>query len=158
MEDIIYGLIDHEDGHLLSDLREELRVHHRGLCRNFSEDFTKEAFERYTARFLEKARRGDSMTHAAIDAATDAYIGYCTSTIDKDKTGEILSLFVTSKYRGRGIGEALVQKALDWLGSRSVEAIELVILAENEEVAAFYERFDFRPRRILMKQIRRADA
>jgi ribosomal protein S18 acetylase RimI-like enzyme len=41
--------------------------------------------------------------------------------------------------RGQGIGAALVKAAEDWLEAQGARVIRLMVRAENEQVAAFYD-------------------
>ena len=66
--------------------------------------------------------------------------------------GEIDSLYVDATYRGMGVGEGLMRRALNWLKGKPVNTRKLLVAAGNEEVLAFYARFGFYPKHILLEQ------
>lgn len=78
-------------------------------------------------------------------------VGFCsvaTESRDADRrpnTGEIAALYVDPPRWGRGIGSALMAKALDELREAGCEVVTLWVLAENESALRFYARFGFSP-------------
>lgn len=52
----------------------------------------------------------------------------------------IVDLFVSEKFRGRGIGTRLLESAKQWAKARKLDYIELNVLAENENGIRFYTR------------------
>ena len=48
-------------------------------------------------------------------------IGYGISTVDQAGRGEVDSLYVTAKFRSRGVGDALMKVTLAWFAERGVE-------------------------------------
>ena len=54
----------------------------------------------------------------AMDIVTGQNVGYCVSSVDEERTGEIESIFVASDYRGLGIGDSLMKKALTWMDKK----------------------------------------
>ena len=57
--------------------------------------------------------------------------------------GEVYALYVLQDYQHRGIGYALMRRALDEL--RNCRVIRLWAFAENKKALRFYERVGFRP-------------
>jgi GNAT superfamily N-acetyltransferase len=64
--------------------------------------------------------------------------------------GVIDECFVTAAWRRHGIGSALVAHALAWCKEQGILRIELGVLANNTEAAAFWTQCGFQPYRVLM--------
>ena len=89
----------------------------------------------------------------AIDEVTSQNVGYCVSSINQEKIGEIDSVFVDVHYRGLGIGDSLMQKALCWMGQEGAVAKIVEVAVGNEEAFWFYSKYGFLPRKTMLKQI-----
>ena len=120
-------------------------------------------FKRNYHAFTFESRKADlqikaSQTQMRIDLATDKtttqHIGYIVSSITKEKTGEIDSIFVNPSYRGFGVGDALMKKALVWMDKKGVTTKIVEVAVGNEQVFGFYSRYGFYPRKTLLKQIK----
>ncbi len=57
--------------------------------------------------------------------------------------GHIYDLFVDPAQRNRGVGESLVNEALQWFRSRRVEKVDLYAHARNEMGLRFWEKMGF---------------
>ena len=55
-------------------------------------------------------------------------------------------------FRRRGIGRAMVTRALAWLAVWRAEPIVVAVLAGNDEAARLYEQFGFKSRTIWLQQ------
>ncbi len=55
-----------------------------------------------------------------------------------------LGLMVAASHRRRGIGNALLEAAVDWARATAVRKLELHVFPHNEAAIALYERFGFR--------------
>jgi GNAT superfamily N-acetyltransferase len=78
-------------------------------------------------------------------------IGYCVSTIDEMKHGEIDSLFVIPDYRGYGIGKKLTERSIEWLKLKNCNPIRLAINYGHESVLPFYQNLGFYPRLTILE-------
>jgi len=58
--------------------------------------------------------------------------------------GWLYYLAVAKAERRRGYGARMARAAEDWLGARQAPKIQLLIRAENQAVAAFYEALGYR--------------
>ena len=67
--------------------------------------------------------------------------------------GEIESIYIEPDYRGSGIGDNLMKRALRWMDEYPVDKKVLTVGAGNEEVFAFYSRHNFYPRTTILEQI-----
>jgi RimJ/RimL family protein N-acetyltransferase len=54
-----------------------------------------------------------------------------------------LGLMVAASHRRRGIGRALLQRAVDWARASGVTKLELHVFPDNEPALALYEAFGF---------------
>jgi len=54
-----------------------------------------------------------------------------------------LGLMVAARYRGRGIGRALLEHAVVWARGAGVTKLELHVFPHNEPAIRLYERFGF---------------
>ncbi len=59
-------------------------------------------FEKRKADLLKKAASGKMRVDLAFDEVSGRNVGYCVSSINQEKTGEIESIFVDAAYRGMG--------------------------------------------------------
>ena len=87
------------------------------------------------------------------DKDTGQYIGYCVSTINKEMIGEIDSLYVEKEYRKHGIGNELMERALEWLDKNKVKSKIVVVGDGNENVIDFYNHYGFHTRKIVLEQV-----
>jgi GNAT superfamily N-acetyltransferase len=93
---------------------------------------------------------GDQAFTLVAEARGDA-VGFCsvaTASRDADRgahTGEIAALYVDPKRWGKGIGTALMTKALDELRNAGCDSATLWVLAENEPATRFYAKCGFTP-------------
>jgi len=84
---------------------------------------------------------------------SNRYIGYCVSTVDNRKVGEVESLFIEDRYRGLGIGDNLMKKALSWMDNVSTVKKIINVAYGNEKVFSFYSKYGFYPRSYITEQI-----
>lgn len=57
--------------------------------------------------------------------------------------GAIHELVVLPEYRSRGVGKALVEKALDYFKSRELDMAELWVGDKNQQALEFYKKLGF---------------
>ena len=141
---IEYSETDREGIDIIAPLWEKLNEHHGGISRHFSFDYPRRTWENRKKELLSEA--ADLRVDLATEISTGLLVGYCVSSITDDSLGEIESIFVESDYRRHGIGDILINKALQWLKSIQSEKIIVQIIVDNIEVYSFYERYGFYPR------------
>lgn len=72
-------------------------------------------------------------------------VGYITTRLDRfTGIGRIPNLAVDERFRGRGIGSALIRHALDWMRDQGMAMAKIETLVQNERGQALYPRFGFR--------------
>jgi ribosomal protein S18 acetylase RimI-like enzyme len=139
----------------IKPLWEGLNEYNLLLSPYFKQHYQAFTFEARKAYLLNKvAAKTQIRIDIAIDKTTTQPAGYIVSSITKEKTGEIDSIFVAPFYRGFGIGDALMKKALAWMEKKNVAEKTLEISIGNEQTLSFYSRYGFYPRKILLKQIK----
>lgn len=120
----------------------------------FGDHFRAMTFQKRKIDLLKKATRGKIRVDVAVDKTTDQGVGYLVSSINWEKTGEIDSIFVYESYRGMGIGDALMQKALAWIDQHGATNKVVEVTVGNEQVFRFYCRYGFLPRKTLLEQLK----
>ncbi|WP_297534776.1 ribosomal protein S18-alanine N-acetyltransferase [Thermococcus sp.] len=71
-------------------------------------------------------------------------IGYVMAYLRPDLEGHIMSIAVDKRYRGNGIGSALLTEAIERLIERGARYIGLEVRVSNEKAIKLYERFGFK--------------
>jgi diamine N-acetyltransferase len=124
---------------------------------HFQRHFEQMTFEKRKAYFEQVASAGMLCIDLAFDVRDrDRYVGYCVSSLSKEKTGditgEIESIFVNDAYRSCGIGSTLVTRALGWLDENGSARNRVSVSEGNEAVWNFYKKFRFYPRMTVLEQ------
>jgi diamine N-acetyltransferase len=138
----------------IKTLWEGLNEHHLLLSLYFKQHYQTLTFEARKADLQKKARKTQMRIDLATDKTIKQHVGYIISTIDKEKTGEIDSIFVNPSYRGFGIGDALMKNSLAWMDNKGVVSKIVEVGVGNEQAFGFYSRYGFYPRKTLLKQIK----
>jgi diamine N-acetyltransferase len=152
---IFYTETDAQGLDLIDPLWQKLREHHKARApKVFIEHYEKFTFSIRKKELLEKSRNGVILVDLARDRNTKALIGYCVSTVSEKNQGEIDSIYVEKEYRGLDIGDNLMKRALKWMDVHSVTKKIIGVAAGNEEVFAFYSRYNFYPRVSILEQVK----
>jgi ribosomal protein S18 acetylase RimI-like enzyme len=141
---------------LLDNIRllwEGLNHHNFNLSPYFKQYYVDMNFEKRKAFLLKKVVSAELRVNIAVDVISGQNVGYCVSSIDGEKTGEIESIFVASNYRGWGIGDRLMKMALTWMDEKKAVAKIVEVAVGNEQALGFYDRYGFRTRKTVLKQI-----
>ena len=70
-------------------------------------------------------------------------VGFLASVITADGQARILMFAVTSGFRRRGVGSAMMNAFLQACAMRGLKRIELEVRVSNAEAIAFYKRYGF---------------
>ena len=132
-------------------LWEELNRHHQAISGHFSETIAGRSFADRRAGLVEKGRDGRLRVDLA-ETGTGDCIGYCVATIDRDRMGEIDSIFVQPALRNQGVGDALMRRARAWMDAAGTKARVLDVAWGNERAWSFYRRYGFLPRSVRLVQ------
>lgn len=136
---------------IIEPLWEELNKHHQKLSPYFKEEYQTMNFARRKATLLVKAAEGKLRIDIAEDSDEKKAVGYCISSVDKDGQGEIDSLFIKTAYRGGGVGDVLVRRALAWFDEHQISNQSIHVAVGNETAFGFYARYGFLPRQTILK-------
>jgi ribosomal protein S18 acetylase RimI-like enzyme len=136
-------------------LWQSLNRYHLDLSPFFKQDYAEMNFEKRKGYWLKKAVSAELRVDIAVDVTTGQNVGYCVSSVDEEKTGEIESLFVDFNYRGCGIGDSLMRTVLAWMDGKGTVAKIVEVAAGNERAFSFYNRYGFLTRKTVLKQIMR---
>ncbi len=149
---VIYIELANDKIDLIKPLWEKLRDHHRELSPYFPERYVELTFSERKEDLLEKSENGILRIDTAYDETSKQFIGYCISSILDEKVGEVDSIYLDEEYRFSGIGDALIKRALNWMDQNSVETKRIIVAAGNENTLAFYSRYNFFPKHIILEQ------
>jgi ribosomal protein S18 acetylase RimI-like enzyme len=128
--------------------------HHWRLSKDFQLHYQEKTFQRRKTVLLDKAKEGEMRVDIAIDESSQRKVGYCIASVSRSQVGEIDSIYVDPDYRGRGIGDVLMNKALTWMYEMRVSSIIVGVSAGNEGVFQFYTRYGFLHRTTVLEQVR----
>lgn len=91
-------------------------------------------------------RRLDDVPFNLLALVDDAPAGIVSvAAPEPDNTAELISLWVAPFARGRGVGDALVESALQWCRSLQLRAVTLAVVPTNTNAIALYRRHGFVP-------------
>lgn len=152
---IEYREIDASALDLIGSLWEKLREHQGARSLHFAQHYSNRTWGTRKTELLEKAKTGALCIDSAKDLDTRKVVAYCVSTVSSEGKGCLESIFVEPNYRGNGIGNSLMLRALDWMNNRQAKTVVLEVGVGNEAVIAFYNRYDFYPRTITLQQSHR---
>jgi len=128
----------------------ELRLHHAAMGHLWRDEFLASDFDKRCAGLLAKSKGGGIQVLLAVHRASGE-VGYCVSTVDSERHGEIDSLFVLDAFRRQGIARTMLTSAMCWLTDRDAKPIRVSILAGNDEAVKLYEQLGFQPRTLWMQ-------
>jgi diamine N-acetyltransferase len=148
---IYYIETDVKDLDLVAPLWGKLRLHHKERSLHFKDDISQMTWEKRKPGLVEKARTGALLVTLAKEKET--LIGYCISSINSEKQGEVESIYIEKEYRKCGIGDHLMKTALKWMDGRGAQRKIIGVAVGNEEAFGFYEKYGFYPRVIVLRQI-----
>jgi hypothetical protein len=112
-------------------LWEELNEHHFQHSQNFKDHYNQMTFEKRKSDLMKKSFSGKMRVDLAINESSGSSVGYCVSSLNEEKKGEIESIFVNVAYRGLRVGDSLkktryhgwMRRALSKKSSRWVMAM-----------------------------------
>ncbi|MDQ1281473.1 MAG: hypothetical protein QG670_2738 [Thermoproteota archaeon] len=136
---------------LLKPLWKELNKIHMTKSRYFKKQYENKSFEARKKQLLKK--KSLIRIDLVKKSESDIFVGYCISSINKDKEGMVESIYVNEGYRNRGIGDQLMERHLEWMDKNRVKVKNITILVGNEDVLNFYRKYNFYPKLVMLEQI-----
>lgn len=70
--------------------------------------------------------------------------------------GHVIGMLVDARYRGRGIGEALLNTALEWAREQRLSDVSLLVFPHNERAIALYRKAGFEQHEYYPRDVTRA--
>lgn len=98
--------------------------------------------ERYRDHWR-KVLAGEGALFIAFDE--DRAVGYI-AVHPHAEFGHVLGMLVESRARGRGVGKALLDRAVDWARERGLPDLSLLVFPHNERALALYRHAGFEQR------------
>ena len=92
---------------------------------------------------LTKTKDGKLHVQLAYTSNENNSIGFCITSLSENHIGEVETLFVLDKYRGNNIGTKLFQRSLQWMEENNAQTQKLAVVAGNEQIFSFYQKFGF---------------
>ncbi len=115
----------------------------------------------YTSNLLKKIRRNNGFFFVAENVEITGLVAGMVEKRTKEddmecipaKSGRILELFVSDKYRNRGAGKKLMEKAEEYLRKNNCTVVRLDVFAPNKRAHDFYFKQNYTDRLINMIKI-----
>ena len=106
-------------------------------------------------RLMREIRRkpGFLATATWLIAGPEGYIGTVQGVLDRGPIGAIQNIGVVPAYRGQGLGQALIRKALDGFRQAGLRRVYLEVTAENSSAVQLYRNVGFRRAKTLYKAV-----
>jgi ribosomal protein S18 acetylase RimI-like enzyme len=138
-----------EDAGLLAELGAQT------FAETFTEDNTPEDMAAYLAASFSLEKLTEELTDplsiffiAEVDGHAAGYAKLHSSTalesIEGQRPIELVRLYVSRKWLGRGVGQALMQRCLDEARGKGFQTIWLGVWERNDRALAFYRKWNFR--------------
>ena len=128
----------------------ELLKHHSPLSQAFGDFIATRNWDDRKAELEKKNAAGGLRVELVYQDGEP--VGYCVTSIDGARIGEIESLFLAESMRGQGIGRGLMQRAVAWLDANAVASKHVQVLVGNERVHTLYASFGFLPFTWVLRQ------
>jgi ribosomal protein S18 acetylase RimI-like enzyme len=109
--------------------------------------------DRYRDTFGFALGRGHGMFVATIDGRL---VGIATEH-QQDPYGHMLGIIVDERYRGRGVGRALLDRLISWAKNEGFAHLSLTVFPHNERALALYRSSGFIELERLPGGVRRAN-
>lgn len=107
----------------------------------FDTDFPPDASERLYDIWLRNSCSGyaDKVFVAELEGGP---VGFITCKVSQEE-GRIVLVGVDDRFRGRGVGASLVDKALNWFGSQGIQRVRVVTQGRNIQSQRLYHAAGF---------------
>ena len=127
----------------VNKLRDIARTCYRDTRFYVDPAFPTQMCDRLYETWIERSCEGfaDAVLVAELD---DQLVGYVTCHIgDNFRSGKIGLVGVSSEAKGRGVGQLLVSRALQWFESRGAQEVTVVTQGRNLPAQRLYQRCEF---------------
>ena len=138
-----------EDADLLAELGAQT------FAETFSEDNTPEDMTAYLAASFSLEKLTAELTDplsiffiAEVDGQAAGYAklhpGKASDGVEGQEPVELVRLYVSRKWLGRGVGQALMRRCIDAARGKGFQTIWLGVWERNSRALAFYRKWNFR--------------
>ena len=138
-----------EDASLLAELGAQT------FAETFAEDNTPEDMAAHLAASFSLEKLAAELTDplstffiAEVDGHAAGYAklhsGKALDGVEGQKPIELVRLYVSRKWLGRGVGQALMQRCIEEAGEKGFQTIWLGVWERNSRALAFYRKWNFR--------------
>lgn len=108
-----------------------------------------EKFDYYKFEIAFKKKINDEKNYYILGVENSNIIGFLSLVVDYQlhhaaKVATIEELIVSSKYRSKGMGKALINRAIDYAKSKNCDVLELTSGFSREQAHNFYEKNGFK--------------
>lgn len=110
---------------------------------------TGDASEKSCSHFEDEIEEEDKFVLLAEN--DEGIVGYIVASLEDrppifegEKLGKIDELFVEEKHREEGIGNSLVERAVEWLKGKEIDLLKVRILQSNETADEFWDSRGFK--------------
>jgi ribosomal protein S18 acetylase RimI-like enzyme len=107
--------------------------------------------------FLKLIARKNKLFMVALDK--EKIVGFVLARLKKEKyrgksflNGNLSEIFITQKYRGKGIAEKMWQITLRWFKKQKIKSLQLNVFYENKTPFEIYKFWGFKPFVVIMKK------
>jgi GNAT superfamily N-acetyltransferase len=135
----------------VEEMWRQLTLHASRQSVDFSHHFAGRTFEGRRKELLSRTEGGTLRIDIARDKASGRDLGFCVCSLDRRGHGEVESLYVDEVARGRGIGDVLVRRALEWMRSQGAKRVAVFTVYGDGHTLPFYHRYGFRPKMLMLE-------
>jgi GNAT superfamily N-acetyltransferase len=135
----------------VEEMWRQLTLHASRHSPDFSHHFASRTFDGRRTELLSRTENGTLRIDIARDKASRRDLGFSACSLDRRGHGEIESLFVDEVARGRGIGDVLVRRALEWMRSQGATQVAVFTVYGDERALPYYGRYGFRPKMVMLE-------
>jgi diamine N-acetyltransferase len=151
MSAVEYVLTDASALESLRPLWDQLNEYHHRRSRFFRTHYEQWTYDDRKTYFEGLARTGSLRVDVARDPALGWDVGYCVSSLNNEKHGEIESIFVIEAHRNQSVGSTLIGRALRWMEDQGAGRIRVSVADGNESAFEFYRKYGFRSRMTVLE-------
>jgi ribosomal protein S18 acetylase RimI-like enzyme len=106
---------------------------------------TEPGFDRDRYRFRWHGKLDDPSAALLVAKSGQEVVG-CADIYPHSEHGHVLGMFVDERFRGQGLGTALLDRLLEWARQRNISSVSLHVFPHNARAIALYERVGFTER------------
>ncbi len=130
----------------LSELQIGLAKYEKRFCEIIDDS---EAVDEYSKECRERIKREDCVFFVAEEDGK--IVGYVLGEIEKPghhyiykNRGYVVDAFVSKEHRGKGVGEKLTKKLLEWFKSKGIKWIKVSAYTINTPAIGFWKKMGFK--------------